>query len=78
MLIGGVESIDNRWNIAGESNFLIFYDGEVWRYRDQTGVDILVVYTANDEYYSYQKLILWNLTIYENIPPGDYDRKIKT
>jgi hypothetical protein len=34
----------------GENNSLYSTDAEAWKYSDRTGLETLVVYTANDEY----------------------------
>lgn len=41
---------DLKLNTRGEGGFLYFIDIEARRYREQIEVDILVVYTVNDEY----------------------------
>jgi len=62
-----------------ESNYLVKTDTKAWRCRDQAGLDTLVVYTVNDEYYELDYYIN-SVTKANalNIQPGDYDRKIET
>jgi len=44
-----------EWIPHGESIYLVKTDTEIWRYSKQIGLDTLVVYTANDEYYELGK-----------------------
>jgi len=54
----------------------LFTDTEERKYREQTGLDTLVVYTVKSEYYCWD--FFWHTANALSIPPEEYDRKIKT
>lgn len=55
----------------------LIIDAHTRKDGDQKGLGTLVVHPVNDEYQSWGfKALTEKLT--QNIPPGDYDRKIKT
>ena len=53
-------------------------DAEVRKRGDQTGLDTLVVHAVNDECQSSGSLLFGDTLNGLSIPPGEYDRKIKT
>lgn len=55
ILEGRMKSEDIKTNTKSGGSFLALTDIEARRYGDQTGLDILVVHTDNDEYYNNNK-----------------------
>ena len=53
-------------------------DAEVRKCGEQTGLDTLVVHTVNDECQSSGSILFGDTPNGLSIPPGEYDRKIKT
>jgi len=61
----------------GEDSLLFITDIEMQKRRYQIGLGTLVVYAVTDGY-SIFNLLLRILVNALNIPPEDYDRKVKT
>ena len=53
-------------------------DAEARKLGEQTGLDTLVVHAVNDECQPLGSLLLGGAANALSIPPGEYDRKIKT
>ncbi len=53
-------------------------DAEIRKRGEQTGLDTLVVHALNDGYWILERSLFSIEANALSIPPGEYDRKIKT
>ena len=53
-------------------------DAEARKRGEQTGLDTLVVHAVNDECQPLESMLFGGAANALSIPPGEYDRKIKT
>ena len=49
--------VDIKKTVKGVDNYLSLTDADVQRYREQTGLDSLVVYTVTIEYWIFNKYL---------------------